>query len=193
MTVLIKLSDVINSLSMDEPQWDWFSWVNIFLSKSSPVWSLIDHPLITKIFRTLTVGALNQTSGQRSSTDVTQQLRYLIYSDYCWRILTKRFCHSLDSLSQNYWIFSRFSSDVFVCWCWFCTAVYCHLFGLMTDVREVSAVLQPDRRSGVPATHLPGLTVSWAAVSLDGNQQLHCNIPTGTTCLWLTELTLTLS
>ena len=45
---------------------------------------------------------------------------YFIYSDYCWTVLT--YCHSSDSLSQNYWIFSRFSSDVFVCWCWFCTA-----------------------------------------------------------------------
>lgn len=152
-------------------------------------WSIVHW--LPRCKHTLTVGALNQTSGQGSSADVTQQLRDTLFTlitvGESWRTVT------VQTLSQNYWVFSRFS---LMCSCAGAGSAQLSPLSpvrLMTDVREVPAVLQPDWRTGVPATHLPGLTVSGSAVSLDGNQQLHCNIPTGTTCWWLTELTLTLS
>lgn len=141
---------------------------------------------------TLTVGALNQTSGQGSSADVTQQLRDTLFTlitvGQSWRTVTvQTLYHRTTEYSPGL---------VLMCSCVGAGSVQLAPLSpvrLMTDVREVPAVLQPDWRTGVPATHLPGLTVSGSAVSLDGNQQLHCNIPTGTTCWWSTALTLTLS
>lgn len=82
-------------------------------------WSIVHW--LPRCKHTLTVGGLNQTSGQGSSADVTQQLRDTLFTlitvGESWRTVT------VQTLSQNYWVFSRFSSDVFVCWCWFCTAV----------------------------------------------------------------------